>query len=230
MAFTFETGKEIKTSKEERLATGMDIANKLVYNSKAISVFKEAYGVIMDYGANKYDYSNFEIAPYNYDDVLSCITRHFYSYVIGEKKDKESFQLHIGHIIARSAIGIMKASRENYDEDGKRFIGWDKKEIEPMLSEINHLFKETDYTYLSPNKIPIDAHVTVEMLTAVAETPFFKVVDKYSLNSWVKTFSICLVNFLCTSINGEPVEDKIVHAKVLLWLAINIYYLDSKEV
>lgn len=228
MNSTFETGKEIATSKEERLATGMDLTGKLVYNDKAIVIFKEAYGVVMDYGANKYDYGNFESAPFNYDDVLGCIARHFNSYVRGERVDQESFQLHIGHIIARSAIAIMKASRETYNEDGKRFIGWKTQDVVSILDIMSGVFREEDYTKLAPKKIPSSAHVTVEMLEAVAETPFFKIVDKYSLNSWVKTFSICLVNFLCTSINGEPVEDKILHAKVLLWIAINIYYLDTK--
>lgn len=223
---------KIKTSKEERLTTGLDLTDKKIYTSKAkiFDVFIKAYGIIMDYGANKYEYSNFEKAPYQYSDVLDCLLRHLSSYEKGELIDPESNHLHLGHIVARAAIAVMKASRSiiTTNPDALRFIGWESKDIEEILEVIPNIFNKTLYSVLAPKKIPFTAHVSIEMLDAVAESPFFEIRDKYSLESWVKTLQLCLTTFLISHINGESIEEEIQHGKVMLWLAINIFYHESK--
>ena len=223
---------KIKTSKEERLSTGLDLTGKMIYTSKGkiYDVFLKAYGIIMDYGANKYDYSNFEKAPYVYADVLDCLMRHLSAYEKGELIDPESNHLHLGHIIARAAIAVMKADRRSIgtNSDALRFVGWESNDIEEILSIVPNLFNENLYSPLAKKKIPFTAHVTIEMINAVAESPFFEIRDKYSLESWVKTLQLSLVSFLVSSINGETEEEEIIHGKVLLWLAINVFYHESK--
>ena len=223
---------KIKTSKEERLSTGLDLTGKMIYTSKGkiYDVFLKAYGIIMDYGANKYDYSNFEKAPYVYADVLDCLMRHLSAYEKGELIDPESNHLHLGHIIARAAIAVMKADRRSIgtNPDALRFVGWESNDIEEILSIVPNLFNENLYSPLAKKKIPFTAHVTIEMIDAVAESPFFEIRDKYSLESWVKTLQLSLVSFLVSSINGETEEEEILHGKVMLWLAINVFYHESK--
>ncbi len=223
---------KIKTSKEERLATGLDLTEKKVYTSqgKIFDVFIKAYGIIMDYGANKYEYANFEKAPYKYSDVLDCLLRHLSSYEKGELLDPESNHLHLGHIVARAAIAVMKATRQivNTNPDALRFIGWDSEDVEEILSVIPNIFNKEMYSELAPKKIPFTAHVSIEMLDAVAESPFFEMREKYSLEGWVKTLQLCLTSFLISHINGESIEEEIEHGKVMLWLAINIFYHESK--
>lgn len=223
---------KIKTSKEERLLTGLDLTGKKIYTSqgKIYDVFIKAYGIIMDYGANKYEYANFEKAPYKYSDVLNCLLRHLSAYEKGELIDPESEHLHLGHIIARAAIAVMKASRQTVDTnpDALRFIGWESEDIEAILSIIPDLFNKKMYSELAPKKIPFTAHVTIEMIDAIAESPFFVIRDKYSLEGWVKTLQLSLVSFLISHINGETPEDEILHGKVMLWLAINVFYHESK--
>lgn len=223
---------KIKTSKVERLLTGLDLTGKKIFTDKGLvyDIFLKAYGVIMDYGANKYEYANFEKAPYVYSDVLDCLMRHTIAYTKGELVDPESNQLHLGHIIARAAIAIMKASRKPLldNSDVTRFIGWESKDIEEILHIIPNLFSEKEFSILAPKKIPFVAHVTLEMFEAISESPFFAIRDKYNLEGWVKTFSLSLISFICSHINGESEEDEILHGKVLLWLAINIFYHESK--
>lgn len=223
---------KIKTSKEERLSSGLDLTGKKIYTNKGkvYDVFLKAYGIIMDYGANKYDYANFEKAPYVYSDVLDCLMRHLSSYEKGELIDPESEHLHIGHIIARAAIAVMKADRRNIttNPDAARFVGWESDDIEQILELVPNLFNENLYSELAKKKIPYTAHVSIEMFDAVAESPFFAIRDKYPLESWVKTLQLCLVSFIVSNINGETEEEEILHGKVLLWLAINVFYHESK--
>lgn len=224
---------KIKTSKEERLATGLDLTGKKIYTNKGriYEVFLKAYGTIMDYGANKYAYANFEKAPYCYADVLDCLMRHVSSYEKGEIIDPESTLPHMGHIVARAAIAVMKTTRKTVatNPDATRFIGWNSDDVESILSLIPNLFNEDMYSKLAPKVIPYSAHVTIEMFDVIAESPYFEIRDKYPLESWVKTLQLCLVSFIISHINGTDSEEKeILNGKVLLWLAINIFYHEEQ--
>lgn len=224
----------ISTDKETRLATGLDAANKLTFTDKGelIETFLKAYGIIMDYGANKYDYANFEKAPYVYEDVLDCLMRHWIAFCgRGEDIDPESKQLHIGHIVARCAIAVMKAERLKYKDNPQatRFIGWDAKEVEELCKVMpDKTFLEKLFSPIKAKDIPYAAHVSSEMIEAVIQSPFFTIKDKYSFRSWCKTFELLLISFIVSSINGETDAAKAEHAKVLLWVAINIYYFESE--
>ena len=224
----------INTDKATRLATGLDNAHKPTFTDKGelIETFIRAYGIIMDYGANKYDYANFEKAPYVYEDVLDCLMRHWIAFCSkGENVDPESKQLHIGHIVARAAIAVMKAERLKHKDNPQatRFIGWDAKEIEELCSGLpNNTFLDKLFSPIKPKNIPYVAHVSVEMIDAVIQSPFFAIKDKYSFRSWCKTFELLLIAFIVSSINGETDEEKAQHAKILLWVAINIYYFESE--
>lgn len=228
---SFDDSK-IKTSKEERLSSGLDLTGKKVFTNKGqiFNVFIKAYGIVMDYGANKYEYSNFEKAPYVYADVLDCLMRHLIAYEKGELIDPESKRLHLGHIIARSAIAVMKASRQSYklNPDAIRFLGWESDDIEQLLSLVPDVFNKEAYSELAIKKIPFIAHTTSEMIEALCESPFFEIKDKYPLESWVKTFRTCLIAFIISHINVESEEDEILHSKILLWLSVNMFYCESK--
>ena len=224
--------EKIKTNKEERLRTGLDLTGKKTFTDKGeiFNVFIKAFGVVMDYGANKYDYSNFESAPFVYEDVLDCLMRHWISFKQGEIIDPESQQLHIGHIISRAAIAVLKSTREKYDnEEASRFIGWNSDELVEILNEKKDIFPNYLYSEIKPKHIPFSTHITSEMFAVVAESPFYEIKDKYTFNSWCKTFETFLVSFIISNINGgETSDDKILHSKLLLWVAINIYYYESK--
>lgn len=224
---------KIATDRDTRLATGLDLTGKKVFTDKGsvFDVFLKGYGIIMDYGANKYAYANFESAPYVYTDVLDCLSRHLIAYKAGgELIDPESGQLHLGHIIARCAIAVMKAKRSLHKDDPnvKRYIGWDAEEIDSLFKTFpSHFLSGTRYSRLKPKNLPYVLHMNMEMFEAVSESPFFEIRHKYTLNTWVKTFEALLIEYTMTCINGETEEDQLMHAKVLLWLAINIFYHDS---
>lgn len=168
----------IKTPKEERISTGIDIVGKPTWKNKReiVNKFVDHYGVIMDFGANKYDYSNFETAPYDFFDTVECIYRHVVALRYNNEILADDSKLpHIDHMLARVAIAYTKLLRESRSNEVNSWSGEAlENEFEKQRQSCPAMLSECDIavTYLAPKKLIPHVHVTSEMMLLIHECDF----------------------------------------------------------